>query len=161
MRVVGAFVSPEAMQAALPRLREAGFAALETYTPVAPGEPRSIVPLIILIAGVLGAVGGFLLQCYADMVSYPIDVGGRPDFSWPAFVPIAFEIGVMTAMLAGLVAFLVVNRLPRLYDPIDEVSVLRQASFDRWCIAIRTDDADSARRMLWRCAAREVEEAGE
>ena len=60
-----------------------------------------------------------------------------------------------------LVAFLVVNRLPRLYDPIDEVSVLRQASFDRWCIAIRTDDADSARRMLWRCAAREVEEAGE
>ena len=157
-RVVGAFTSEEGLRAALPRLREAGFQHVETYTPTALEESGSILPVVILIAGVLGCAGGFLMQCYATMISYPLNIGGRPDFSWPAFVPIAFEIGVLAAMGAGFFGYFIVNHLPHLYDSIDEARITRQASIDRWCVAIDTDDAGSARRMLWRLAAHEVEE---
>ena len=157
-RVVGAFTSEEGLKAALPRLHAAGFHTLETYTPTALDESGSILPMIILVAGVLGCVGGFLMQCYATMVSYPLNIGGRPGFSWPAFVPIAFEIGVMAAMVAGFFGYFVINHLPHLYDPIDEAKIVRQASIDRWCVAIDTDDAGGARRMLWRLAAHEVED---
>lgn len=155
--VLGAFQSEQAFKAALPRLHEAGFVAVETYTPVAPGDEGSVLPLVILIAGVAGAAAGFLMQAYADGVAYPLNIGGRPDFSWPAFVPIAFEIGVLSAVVAGVVGFLVANRMPQLYDPIDEATLLRRATTDRWCIAIRTEQPAEARRALWRFAAQDVE----
>lgn len=158
MKVVGAFTSEAGLKAALPRLHEAGFHKLETYTPTALEEGGSILPLIILIAGILGCAGGFLMQCYATMVSYPLNIGGRPDFSWPAFVPIAFEIGLMAAMITGFLGYFILNHLPHLYDPIDEAALIRQASIDRWCVAIDTDDAGHARRMLWQLAAHDVEE---
>lgn len=156
--VLGAFTSSEALKTALPRLHEAGFHEIETYTPIASEEGPSVLPLIILIAGVLGFTIGFGMQAYADMVSYPLNIGGRPYLSWPAFIPIAFEIGVMSAMVAGFFGYFVVNRLPHLYDPIDEARLIRRASTDRWCVAVRTERPADARRMLWRLAAHEVEE---
>ena len=76
---------------------------------------------VVLVAGLLGAVGGFCLQslCRRRSAIRSISAVG-PNLSWPAFIPIAFEIGVLVAVLAGFVGFLVVNRLPRLYDPVDE-----------------------------------------
>jgi hypothetical protein len=158
--VVGAFASDAALRTALPRLHDAGFVAVETYTPMAPDGGGSLLPLAVLIGGLAGAAGGFLLQVYADTVSYPMNIGGRPDFSWPAFVPIAFELGVLSAMLTGLIGLLVATRLPRLHDPIDASALLPRASFDRWCVAIRTDDTEQARRLLWRCNASAVEDLG-
>lgn len=159
--VLGAFTSDDALKAALPRLHQAGFHEVETYTPTALEEGPSILPLVILIGGVLGVAAGFGMQAYADMVSYPLNIGGRPNLSWPAFVPIAFEIGVMSAMIAGFLGYFVVNRLPHLYDPIDEAHLIRHASTDRWCVAVRTDHPADARRMLWRLAAHDVEELAE
>jgi hypothetical protein len=155
--LVASFATQTQLRDALPRVRALG--EVETYTPQALEDDRSsILPLIVLLAGLAGAAGGFLMQVYANVIAYPVDIGGRPRFSWPAFVPIAFEIGVLSAVVVGFIAFLVVNRLPRLYDPVDEAVLLRGASRDRWCLAVRTDAPERAHALLRDLAADEVEE---
>lgn len=143
-----AFATPHELEAALASLREAQIGPIETFTPTPLESGPSIVPILILIAGILGAVASFALQTYANVAAYPIDIGGRPYFSWPAFVPIAFENGVLAAVLAGFFGYFIVNRLPHLYDPIDECDAMRRAIRDFWCVAVRTDDPDRAREIL-------------
>ncbi|MBN8874364.1 MAG: DUF3341 domain-containing protein [Rhodospirillales bacterium] len=156
--VVGAFADKAAMQTALARLREAGFNAIETYTPSPPGEGHSPLPLVILVAGLVGAALGFWWQTHETGQAYPLDIGGRAHFSWPAYVPIAFEIGVLFAITAGVVGFFLINRMPQLWAPVDEAPALRRATSDRWCIAIHTEAPDQARHALWRFAALQVDE---
>jgi ActD protein len=156
--VVASFGSETGLTKALPRLRSLG--VVETYTPKAlEGEDKaSVLPLVVLIAGVLGAALGFGIQVYANTIGYPVDIGGRPEFSWPSFIPIAFEIAILTAMLVGFAAFLVVNRLPHLYDPVDEAMLMRGATRDRWCVAIRTETPERAHDLLRTLSAEQVEE---
>jgi hypothetical protein len=155
--LVASFATQTRLRDALPGLSAVG--VVETYTPQALEDDQpSILPLIVLIAGLAGAAAGFGMQVYANVIAYPVDVGGRPRFSWPAFIPITFEIGVLSAVLVGFIAFLVVNRLPRLYDPVDEASLLRGATRDRWCVSIRTEAPDRAHALLRDLAADEVEE---
>jgi hypothetical protein len=155
--LIASFASEAGLVDALPRLRTLG--SVETYTPKALEDDRpSILPLVVLVAGLVGSACGFGMQAYANMIGYPVDIGGRPEFSWPAFVPIAFEIGVLSAVLAGFIAFLVVNRLPRLYEPVDEASLMRDATRDRWCVSIRTESPDRAHALLRDLSADMVEE---
>ena len=155
--LVASFASQGSLMDALPRLRALG--VVETYTPQALEDDRwSVLPLVVLICGLAGTAGGFGMQVYANTIGYPVNIGGRPEFSWPAFVPIAFEIGVLSAILGGFIAFLVVNHLPRLYDPVDEVSLMRGATRDRWCISIRTEAPDRAHALLRDLSADAVEE---
>ncbi len=158
--LVASFASQGSLIDALPRLRALG--VVETYTPQALDDDQSsILPLVVLIAGFAGAAGGFGMQVYANTIGYPVDIGGRPAFSWPAFVPIAFEIGVLSAVLVGFIAFLVVNRLPHLYDPVDEAGLMREALRDRWCVSIRTEAPDKAQALLRDLSAEAVEELPE
>jgi hypothetical protein len=136
------------LQHALERLREARIESLETYTP-APLEGEassSSLPLAMFVAGVAGFVGVFLLMTYADVYAYPLDIGGRPEFAWPAFVPIAFEIGVLCAMVVGFFGYFVVCRMPQLYDPVDECDSVKRASREGWFVAIRSSDPERAAR---------------
>ncbi len=102
-------------------------------------------------------VASFALQVYANVSAYPLDIGGRPPFSWPAFVPIALENGILAAVAAGFFGYLILNRLPRLYEPIDEAVAIRRASRDFWCVAVRTDRTEDVQHILQACGADSIE----
>lgn len=156
---LAAFDDPDAMLDALRRLRQAGFSRLEVYSPYAvegvdellDRRPRAL-PLIVVAAGLLGAVGGFLLQYWGMVLSYPLNIGGRPLNSWPAFGPSTFELAALTILLAGFLAFCKFCRLPRLYDPIFDAPGFELASQDRFLIWIaereKRDDSELLQRLL-------------
>ena len=146
--LLAAFPSEQALESALAELRRHVLAHIETHTPrpMEADPPRSMLPMVILLAGLLGAFGTFALEAYGTMASYPFDIGRRPWFSWPAYVPMAFEMGALAAVAAGFFGFLIVNRLPHLYDPVDESPTFRRASRDAFFVAVRTEDPQQAER---------------
>jgi hypothetical protein len=165
---MGAFDSEESYLGALRELSRTGFRGIETFTPYAvegEGEllPRRQTPVgtIMLIAGALGGAGAFFMQWYAAR-DYPLNVGARPLNSWPAFVPITFELTVLSAALAGVISLLVLCRLPRLDHPAFGDARFARASQDRFFIcltAARSDySAAASREALLRAGARSVEE---
>jgi hypothetical protein len=152
--LLAGFDSEQALQIALDRLQAAGLSLLETYTPrplsadesagtAAAGSP---LPLLMFIAGMLGFVGFFLLMTYADTRAYPLDIGGRPNFAWPTFVPIAFELGVLCAMVTGFFGYFVICRMPHLYDPVDACEHFPEASRDGWFVAVRARESAAIAR---------------
>lgn len=155
--LLAAFHDQETLKSALHRLRAANLGPLETYTPRPLEAEGSPLPLMIFLAGLLAAAASFGLQVYANVWAYPLDIGGRPLFSWPAFVPTALENGILAAVAAAFFGYLIINRLPRLYEPIDEAEAIRGASRDLWCVAVRTGRTDEARRILQACGADSIE----
>lgn len=145
--VAAEFAAEDALLQAASRLRDAGVSRIEAYTPY-PVEaldallprPLNVLPVLVFAAGMLGLAGGFLLQWYGAAVSYPLNIGGRPPASWPAFIPIAFEIAVLCAVTAGFVGFFALAGLPAPYQPIAALPGFARASQDRFFLVV--DDAD-------------------
>lgn len=148
--IVAGFPGPDALQDAVRRLRAAGVEA-ETRTPYALPEdedgPGTRIPLIALLAGLGLGAAGFAVQCWAAMWSYPLLIGGRPDFFWTSYLVYALECGVLGAVAAAFAAFLISNRLPRLWEPGDESEALREATRDGWLLVVH-GPAASARAVL-------------
>lgn len=141
------FESPEAIERAVETLRALGYARMEAYTPhpmpqleAKLGIPRSWTPRVVLAGGAFGAVFAFLVQYWLNGVDYPLNVGGRPLLSAPAFIPITFETTVLFASLTAFVTWLVVSRLPTLDDPILAVAGFTSVSIDRFWLAISASD---------------------
>jgi hypothetical protein len=139
------FDSPEALTRAYERLRLAGYTRLTSFTPypvrgVLRALPESMIPWIMLGAGLFGGGFGYLLQWWCNARAYPIDVGGRPLHSAPALVPIAFESAVLASCLAGFFVILAFCGLPRLHHPVFAVDGFERASVDRFWLGV--DDAD-------------------
>jgi hypothetical protein len=164
--LLAAFDSEASCRSAMDSLREAGFVRIDAYTPypVEPGllrETRSPIAPIMLISAIIGACGGFYLQWYAAR-DYPINVGGRPINSWPAFVPITFELTVLTSALVGVIAFLFLTGLPRLHHSVFADARFKRASQDRFFICVRASDplydSELARRTLAAAKPESVEE---
>ena len=140
--VLAGFETERALRRALKRLADEHVEDIETYTPVSLDENRagSPLPLAMFAAGALGFAAFFGLMAYADVWAFPIDIGGRPNFSWPSFTPIAFELAILCAMGVGFVGYFAVCRMPKLYDPVDECESFRRASMDGWFVAVRSAD---------------------
>ncbi len=144
--VMAEFTSEEEYLGALKRVRATGYRRLDTFTPYRVEgedelrtEPPSPIPWIMFSAGLLGGAGAFFLQWYACR-DYPLNVGGRPIFSWPSYIPITFELTVLTAALVGTASMLWIAGLPRLDHPVFSDPRFRRASQDRFFICIRADD---------------------
>jgi hypothetical protein len=145
--VMGEFETPEQLLAASRRAREAGYKHVDAYTPFpieglaqAIGFRWTFVPLITLTGGVLGALGGFGLQYWCSAIAYPINIGGRPLNSWPAFIPVTFELTVLSASIFAVVGMLALNKLPQPYHPVFNVERFVHASTDRFFLCIEARD---------------------
>lgn len=165
--VLAEFEEPEPMVTAARRLREAGREGLDAYSPYpvtgideALQLPRSKVPLVALIAGLTGAVGGYVLQWWTNAVDYEINVANHPPHAWPTNIPITFESAVLvcalTIFFGGLFYFF---GLPRTYHPVFESEEFRTASLDRFWISAELrsgEDPAELTRTLRELGARRV-----
>ena len=105
------------------------------------GFRKNSVPLVVLIGGILGCMSGYALQYWISAVSYPINVGGRPYNSWPAFIVVTFEMTILFAGLAAVLGMLALNGLPMPYHPVFNVPRFAFATRDRFFLIIFSSDA--------------------
>lgn len=167
--VIGEFEKPEQLVHAAAKIREAGYRYYEAYSPFpvedlpeAMGMRRNLVPLITLLGGLAGGLGGFGFQYWAAAISYPQNIGGRPLNSWPAFIPVTFELTILGASLCAVLGMLALNGLPQPHHPIFNAHRFTHASTDRFFVCIQARDkkfhlADTA-RFLQELAAHHVSE---
>lgn len=167
--IMAEFENPSELVAAVRRAREEGYRVLDAYTPFPIEELNetlglhgSRVPLIVLIGGLLGGAGGYFMQYYLSVIDYPLNIGGRPLHSWPAFIPLTFELAVLVAGLSAVLGMLALNGLPMPYHPVFNVPRFALASRDRFflCIEARDPkfDREETRRFLERQLPRVVTE---
>ncbi|HZQ07001.1 MAG TPA: DUF3341 domain-containing protein [Anaerolineae bacterium] len=166
------FETPEQLIQATRRAREQGYRKMDAYSPFPIEELGDLlqarstwIPLIILGGGIMGCVGGFALQYWVSAIAYPLNIGGRPLDSWPAFVPVSFELTILLAALAAVLGMLAMNGLPMPYHPVFNVARFARASQDRFFLVIEAKDHffryDKTREFLTQLGAREVSDVPE
>jgi hypothetical protein len=141
------FDDPNALVAAAHRARLEGYRRMDAYSPFpieelheAMGMRPTRLPLVVLIGGLVGCIGGLALQDWASAFAYPLNVGGRPLHSWPAFIPVAFECTILVAALAAVLGMLALNGLPMPYHPVFNVSRFALASRNRFFLCVEARD---------------------
>lgn len=161
------FESPETLVAAARDLKAEGVDDLDAHTPWriealddALDLPPPDIRRVMLIAGIIGAFAIFALQTWSAVWDYPINAGGRPRFSWPAFGFATFEVGIFAAAISGFVMMLRGCRLPRLHDPFFISAETAGASDDRLYLSIPGEGAPDRLRLDRLRGLRKVVEVG-
>ncbi|MFL5242911.1 MAG: DUF3341 domain-containing protein [Gemmataceae bacterium] len=141
------FDDPTALVGAARAAREAGYRQCDAYSPFpieelteALGMRHTKLPLLILLGGIVGCLGGYFMQYYAAVISYPINVAGRPLHSWPMFIPVTFELTILLAAVTAVLGMLALNGLPMPYHPLFNVPRFALASRDRFFFCIQAID---------------------
>lgn len=141
------FERPEQVLAAAKRSYAEGYRRMDAYSPIpikglteALGQNPTRLPMLTFLGGVLGGISGYALQYWSSVVNYPMNIGGRPYHSWPAFMPVVFELTVLGAALFSVFGMLALNGLPMPYHPTFNVPQFRLASRDRFFLCIESSD---------------------
>ena len=145
--VMAEFDNPEMLRSGAERAHASGYRRMDAYSPFPIeglaemiGFKRTQLPLIVLIGGLLGGLGGFYLQYWISVIDYPMIIGGKPYNSWPAFIPVTFETTILGAALAAVLGMLGLNGLPMPYHPVFNVERFALASRDRFFLCIEAAD---------------------
>ena len=141
------FDSPTDLLLAARKAYAEGYRRLDAYSPFpieevseAIGFHRSRMPLVVLMGGLLGGLGGYLMQYWIAVLNYPVNVAGRPLNSWPAFIVVTFEMTILGGALFAVFGMLALNRLPMPYHPVFNVERFAFASKDRFFLCIYAND---------------------
>jgi hypothetical protein len=161
------FETPDELVDAARETRAAGYRHVDAYTPYpvhglanALNFRKTWIPEIVLIGGITGLVATFALQYWVSVIQYPMNVGGKPLFSWPAFIVPTFEMTILFAVFGAVFGMLALNKLPQPYHPLFNCPRFALASQDRFFLSIEAtdplfDDRDT-REFLNRLGAFEV-----
>ena len=161
------FDDPNALVSATHQAFREGYRRMDAYSPFpieelheALGAHHTRLPLIVLIGGIIGCLGGYGLQYWVSTMAYPLNIGGKPLHSWPAFIPVTFECTILVAALSAVLGMLALNGLPMPYHPVFNVPRFALASRNRFFLCIEgTDpkfDPGETRKFLEQLSAREV-----
>lgn len=140
------FETPEELMHAAEEAYGKGYREMDGYTPFPiEGLAKALgksnrMPLFVLLGGILGGTSAYFMEWFANVISYPLNVGGRPYHSWPSFIPITFELTVLGAALTAFFFSLGLSGLPKPYHPMFNLPEFERASQDRFFLCIETAD---------------------
>jgi hypothetical protein len=163
------FRTPGEVVTAARRVREEGYRKVDGFSPYPIEElsealefHHTPLPALVLAGGIFGLVAGFGLEYWCSVVAYPLNVGGRPLFSWPAFIVPAYETTILCAGVTAVLGMLALNGLPEPYHPVFNVARFALASRDRFFVCIEASDPrfdrTETRRFLESLGPAEVSE---
>ena len=145
--VIAEFTSPAELMTAAEAARDAGYTDMDAFSPFpihglheAVGMKSTGMSAIVLGGGIIGGISGFFMCWYANVISYPLNIGGKPLNSWPAWIPITFECTILLAAFAAVFGMLALNGLPMPYHPVFNVRRFDQASRDKFFLVIQARD---------------------
>jgi hypothetical protein len=163
------FDSATSLVEAAHRTYSAGYVRIDAYSPFpveglaeAMGFHKNNVPLVVLIGGLIGGLSGYLMQYWISAVSYPVNVGGKPYHSWPAFIVVTFEMTILFAGISCVLGMLALNGLPMPYHPVFNVPRFAFATKDRFFLMVFSTDPkyspSETRRFLESLGPRSISE---
>jgi len=167
--IMAEFDSAQALLDAAKKTHQSGYKKIDAYSPFPiEGLAEEIgmhfdeIPLTVLIGGIIGGCTGYLMQYWMSAVDYPLNIGGKPPHSWPAFIVITFEMTILFAGISAVLGMLAFNGLPMPYHPVFNVPRFALASKDRFFLIVFSSDkkynAAETRRFLESLDPRSISE---
>ena len=141
------FDSAQELVDAAHKTHQAGYHEMDAYSPFpvegladAIGFHKNRVPFVVLMGGLIGGLSGFALQYWVAAITYPVNVGGRPYFSWPSFIIVTFELTILFAGLSAAFGMIALNGLPMPYHPVFNVAEFAKASENKFFLVVFSSD---------------------
>jgi hypothetical protein len=167
--IMAEFDSAQALVEAARATRKAGYIKIDAYSPFPIegladeiGPDHHDVQLVVLIGGIIGGLSGYAMQYWMSAVAYPLNIGGKPYHSWPAFIVITFEMTILFAGISAVFGMLALNGLPMPYHPVFNVPRFALASKDRFFLIVFSSDKKydptATRKFLEALSPRSVSE---